>query len=87
MRVFDNFDKYENFDELMADINLGVDIEFDYKGRRFYMGKWNGKYLASETQFESEDAEYAGIDEMLDKFRIDEKRLEDVYQDFEVFAH
>jgi len=88
MKEFDKYALYENVEELIADINLGLDIEFNYKGQKYWIGGGSKKDCIITKAGENYDdgEEFDTAQELVDKYLIGGKSLRDVSTQIRVTA-
>jgi hypothetical protein len=77
-------DRYSNLQELFDDVDMGLEIEFEYNKKKYsitYSDK--GIHL---IEFYKDDTEkiYSSIDEAVNDFLIDGKLLKDIVKDVNI---
>ncbi len=77
--------KYNSIDELIQDLKSFKDIEFGYNGREYSICPVHGIYAAGEAWEPS--IEFETIDELLENFRVQGKKLEEIITDIELYLH
>jgi hypothetical protein len=82
-KYMDNLYKLKSFDELMKEINLGMDIEFYIYGTRYNIS-WRADKPFICTCPNGEAVFYDTPEDMFMKYEVDGKPLMDIWKDFEI---
>lgn len=80
---------YKNSQEFVDDCNLGLDIEFDYKGIGYGVFGWTkgGPTAFRKDQYGAFEQQFPTPDQMLNEFKIDGKPLRDIITQVELLLH
>ena len=77
-------DKFVNLEELIESIEMGLDIEFDLYGVRYYIGAPQGELLISRGFGEIEDF-YMDAEDLVNNHYINDKPIKDIWQDIIIY--
>lgn len=77
--------KFENLSELSESIGMGLDIEFLLFDKRYNISWRNDRPFICECP-DGESAFYFDAQEMLNKHKIDDKQLKELWKDIEVIS-
>lgn len=80
-------DEYESVQELIDDLEMGLEIEFEYAGKEWAILPREGHLCIYEKHNEESYREYPTIEEMLDGYKFDGKPLRDVATEIRVTWH
>ncbi len=80
-----NDDKLDSLDELIDAIEIGLDIEFDLYGVRYYIGAPQGKLLISRDLGEIESF-YKDAKDLVDNHSINGKLIRDIWEDIVIYS-
>lgn len=80
-------DEYEDVQELIDDLEMGLEVEFGYDGKEWAIRPQVGNYCIYEKDNEASYQEYPTIKEMLDGYKFDGKPLRDVATEIRVTWH
>lgn len=77
-------DKYKNVNELLDDVEIGLEIEFQYNDKKYSITySDNGIHLIEFYKEETEKI-YSSIEEAVNNFDIDGNILKDIIEDIEI---
>ncbi|WP_455258673.1 hypothetical protein [Peptoniphilus asaccharolyticus] len=76
--------KFVNLEELIESIEMGLDIEFDLYGVRYYIGAPQGELLISRDLGEIEDV-YMDAEDLVNNHYINDKPIKDIWQDIIIY--
>ena len=80
-------DEYEDVQELIDDLEMGLEVEFSYANKEWAI-LWRDHHLCIyEKDNEESYQEYPTIAEMLDGYKFDGKPLRDVATEIRVTWH
>ncbi|MDU1598599.1 hypothetical protein [Peptostreptococcus anaerobius] len=77
-------DKFVNLEELIESIEMGLDIEFDLYGVRYYIGAPQGELLISRDFGEIEDF-YMDAEDLVNNHYINDKPIKGIWQDIIIY--
>lgn len=78
-----NDNRFKDLDELIDAIELGLDIEFDLYGARYYIGAPSGTLILSWNNGNNE-VKFDNIEQLLG-YKINGRPLKEIYQDMEIY--
>ena len=80
-----DYAKFENLSEMSETIEIGVDLEFILFGKRYNISWRDNKPFICECP-EGESKFYANAQTMLDKHRINDIALKELWNDIEILS-
>lgn len=81
------FDKYDNLNEFIADIDTIGEIIFKY-GDKEYSLDYDGEMISIAESFKQETEQtFSSIKDFLDKFMLDGKPVKEVVTEIDVVGH
>lgn len=80
-------DQYETVQELVDELEIGLEVEFEFANREWAILPWYGGYCVYEKENEESYREYPTIGEMLDSYEIAGRRLRDVVTEIMITGH
>ena len=80
-------DQYESVQELVDELNIGLEIEFEFADKEWAILPQVGNYCIYEKHNEESYREFGTIEEMLDGYKFDGRSLRDVVTEIMVTAH
>ncbi|MDE6060503.1 MAG: hypothetical protein K2G31_03440 [Clostridia bacterium] len=72
-----------DLNDFMNSVNMGLDIEFAYKGRRYTILAWHDPIIIGEQNTDNEWL-YKDADDMFNNFIIDNIAMKDFIKDIEI---
>jgi hypothetical protein len=87
MKIGKDFDQYERVNELRAELEMGLEIEFRYQGRVYWFTPLKDGYLCYEANVENTDQIFPTFDAMLDGLLLDGQPLRQLVTALEVTLH
>jgi hypothetical protein len=82
------FDRYKCINELMREIETGLDIEFEYHGKRYAITPLADGYSIAEAYREDETEQvFETGKELVETYRINGAVLRDIATEIDVVAH
>lgn len=80
-------DQYEAVQELVDELEIGLEVEFDFAGKEWAILPQVDNYCIYEKHNEASYREFATIEEMLDGYTFDGKPLREVVTQLMVTFH
>lgn len=84
---FPDGDQYETVQELIDELEIGLEIEFEFADKEWAILPQVDNYCIYEKHNEESYREFATIEEMLDGYKFDGKPLRDVVTEIRVTWH
>ncbi len=79
-----NFDRLENLAELIDAVEMGLDIEFVLRGKRYNISTDGVPFIAVCP--DGDGVYYANVGEMVEKHLIDGQSLRELWPEMEILA-
>jgi hypothetical protein len=73
-----------SFEELIKDLDIGREIEFSFKTKKYYIGCGTGKYMYWEFNNEASEIIGKNPEELLSKVKVEGKLIKDIWEFIEI---